>query len=198
MMKTMVFVDFQNFSINMNKYYTTEKLEKPLIEYSKLSRMLVKKVELDNAELMKTFVFGYKPVQELLQLPQYYKTYQWLTNLNKAPYIEVIEGEQVIRKRNKNTEININDPSTYITEEKGTDINIAVNMISKAYTNAYDIAILVSGDTDYVPVIKQLHNLGKIVILATLPNQNISKYKGLYDQQIVISDELLQQCKKEK
>ena len=67
-------------------------------------------------------------------------------------------------------------------------------MISKAYTNAYDVAILVSGDTDYLPVVKQLHNIGKIVVLATLPQQNISKYKGLYDQHIKITDEILQKC----
>ena len=76
----------------------------------------------------------------------------------------------------RSTPINISDSSTYTTEEKGTDINVAVNMLSKAYTNAYDIAILVSGDTDYVPVVQQLHNIGKIVVLATLPHQNVSKY----------------------
>ena len=34
----------------------------------------------------------------------------------------------------------------------------------------------------------------KIVVLATLPQQNISKYKTLYDQHIKLTDTLLQKC----
>lgn len=194
-MKVMIFIDFQNFDINMHEYYKKNpKLTEPKITYPKLAKELSNKIHLQDIHLIKTFLFAYKPCDDLMKLPQYGNFYNWLNGMKNKPYIEVIEGSQVIRQINKAVPINIADSSTYITEEKGTDINIAVNMISKAYTNAYDVAVLVSGDTDYVPVVNQLHNIGKIVVLATLPHQNVKKYNGLYDQHIKIKDQILQQC----
>lgn len=46
---------------------------------------------------------------------------------------------------------------------KGDDINIATDMVGLAYENAYDTAILVSGDGDFVPAIKRVQKLGKSV-----------------------------------
>ena len=47
--------------------------------------------------------------------------------------------------------------------EKKIDIQIAIDIISLAYENAYDIAVLISGDGDFVPVVKKLKELGKKV-----------------------------------
>lgn len=40
----------------------------------------------------------------------------------------------------------------YIVKEKMTDSNIAVNMLIDAYQDNYDTALLVSGDSDLVPI----------------------------------------------
>lgn len=63
-------------------------------------------------------------------------------------------------------------------------------MISKGFQNAYDIAILVSGDTDYTSVIQTPHNLGKIIVIAHFKHQNISKYEGIYDADIILYDDI--------
>jgi len=47
------------------------------------------------------------------------------------------------------------------TFEKKVDIKIAIDIISLAYENAYDTAILVSGDGDFIPVIKKVKELKK-------------------------------------
>jgi len=47
--------------------------------------------------------------------------------------------------------------------EKKVDINIAIDIISLAYENAYDKAVLVSGDGDFVPVVRKLKELEKDV-----------------------------------
>ncbi len=47
--------------------------------------------------------------------------------------------------------------------EKKVDIKMAIDIISCAYENAYDTAVLVSGDGDFVPVIKRLKELNKKV-----------------------------------
>ena len=47
--------------------------------------------------------------------------------------------------------------------EKKVDIKIAIDMISLAYENSYDTAILVSGDGDFIPIVKKIKELGKNV-----------------------------------
>ena len=47
--------------------------------------------------------------------------------------------------------------------EKKIDIKIAIDVISLAYEDAYDTAVLVSGDGDFLPVVKKVKELGKNV-----------------------------------
>ncbi|MHA2283988.1 MAG: LabA-like NYN domain-containing protein [Promethearchaeota archaeon] len=49
--------------------------------------------------------------------------------------------------------------------EKKVDIKIAIDIISLAYENAIDTAVLVSGDGDFVPVVKKVKELEKNVEL---------------------------------
>lgn len=53
--------------------------------------------------------------------------------------------------------------SNGVFHEKGVDVKIATDMIIGAYENHYDVAALVSSDTDLIPAIKQIRRLGKIV-----------------------------------
>lgn len=47
--------------------------------------------------------------------------------------------------------------------EKGVDVKIATDLISMAYANVYDIAILLSGDSDLVPAVREVRLLGRVV-----------------------------------
>lgn len=50
------------------------------------------------------------------------------------------------------------------TEEKGSDVNIAVHLVSDGFRNAYDAAVIVSNDSDLLPPIKFVkEELGKLV-----------------------------------
>lgn len=44
-------------------------------------------------------------------------------------------------------------------EEKQTDVNIALRLLSDAIADTYDRAVIVSGDTDLVPVIEAVHRV---------------------------------------
>lgn len=44
-------------------------------------------------------------------------------------------------------------------EQKGVDVLISVDMLSKAYEDHYDIAIVIMGDRDFLPLIKSVKNL---------------------------------------
>ena len=43
------------------------------------------------------------------------------------------------------------------------DIQLATDMLSNGFSDNYDIAILVAGDADYVPLIEEVQRLGKLV-----------------------------------
>ena len=55
------------------------------------------------------------------------------------------------------------------TEEKGVDVRIATDMISLAWSDNYDIAVLVSSDRDFVPVADFLGTRGIKVIHGAFP-----------------------------
>jgi uncharacterized LabA/DUF88 family protein len=60
--------------------------------------------------------------------------------------------------------------------EKMTDVNIATQMIIDAYQDNYDMAMLISGDSDLVPPIKIIHKNfpGKRIFVAFPPKRHNS------------------------
>lgn len=61
------------------------------------------------------------------------------------------------------------------TEEKEVDTLMVSEMIQLAAQDAFDIAVLFSGDSDLVPAAESLRSLGKKVILATWGNRGLAK-----------------------
>ena len=197
MLRTMVFIDYQNFNINLQTHYNN-KAGKGFrsINYQRLAKEINGKLPFQS-QVLKTYLFAYKPCEQLMKLERYKKYYNWLENMRKTPYFEVIEGRQEVRSKD-GVQFDINDTHTYTTEEKETDINLATHMLAKGFQNAYDIAILVSGDTDYIKVVETLHNIGKTVVIAHFQHQNINKYEGIIDAHIVLYDSILNKSSNEK
>lgn len=50
-----------------------------------------------------------------------------------------------------------------IYKEKGVDVKLAVDLLDMAYQDKYDVAIIVSSDTDLIPSIERCRELGKRV-----------------------------------
>lgn len=82
-----------------------------------------------------------------------------------------------------------NPPPTYVkvikTEEKGSDVNLAVQLVADGFKNVFDQAVIVSNDSDLVEAIKIVrYELGKPVI-AIMPivkgAKNFGRGKPSYD-----------------
>ena len=71
------------------------------------------------------------------------------------------------------------------TQEKCVDIMVAVDMLYSACTNAYDVAVLVTGDKDFVPALQKTRLASKRVALASVRN---SCNKDLTRQDLHIRD----------
>ncbi len=49
---------------------------------------------------------------------------------------------------------------------KGVDITLTTDMLVHGFRGHYEIAVLVSGDGDYVPVVEELQRMGRIVVVS--------------------------------
>jgi uncharacterized protein (TIGR00288 family) len=58
----------------------------------------------------------------------------------------------------------------------------------------HDLAILVSGDSDYLPVIKQINNLGKNIVVVGVEGQNIAKLKQYADDSLLLNEGFFNTC----
>jgi uncharacterized LabA/DUF88 family protein len=72
--------------------------------------------------------------------------------------------------------------------EKMTDVNIATQMIIDAYQDRFDMAMLISGDSDLVPPIKSIHENfpGKRVFVAFPPKRHNSSVSLVAKGSLVI------------
>ncbi len=59
--------------------------------------------------------------------------------------------------------------------EKMTDVNIAVEMLTDAFQNKLDTAILISADSDLTKVIEQVRNLFRKSVIIAFPPKRTSK-----------------------
>ena len=111
-------------------------------------------------------------------------------------FFTVIEGTHSARPVSGFTysTMDITNPASYYVEEKGTDINLASHAIAKGILNAYDTAVIVSGDTDYIPVMDILNTIGKSVIVVGVQGQNLFQFKHHSDAQILLDDVFFQRC----
>jgi len=97
--------------------------------------------------------YYYNVLQDSTQRPDSYKEQQeFLDILRKTPYLEVRLGTTKIAQG--------------IPVEKGIDIMLATDLLYFAWNNFYDVAILVSGDSDFAYALQAVKNMGKHVEVA--------------------------------
>lgn len=119
--------------------------------------------------------------------PQVYsKQQRFFSELRRIPGVTVILC--TMRKiRNSN--------GSFDYAVKGDDIHIATDMLSFAYENKYDTAVLVSGDGDFVPVIEKVRKLGKKVINAHFSVNRADVLRKVCDSSILL-DDIVRKCLK--
>jgi len=148
--RAVVFVDGNNW------YHGVKGLvDKPRsVDIEKLSLMIAEKFELDIVEIR---YYNSTPDIELGE-NNYYKHMVFLAGLKK-------KGFEV--NTNKLKKIRVNGKT--IRVEKGIDVMITVDMINKTLIEKEcDCCILVSGDCDFVPVMRLIKKAGKEVLTASV------------------------------
>ncbi len=92
--------------------------------------------------------------------------------------IEYFDKQNFLKLRTRPLQVR----NCYISQ-KGVDVKLATDLVQLGYTNSYDIAILLTGDTDLIESVKLVREkLGKIVIICSYYNKGKNS---------VISDKLI-------
>lgn len=167
----MIFIDGSNLYHHLQSNF-----QKASINYNKF----VNKLTGPDRELLRTYYYN-SPLDQSKN-PQAYKAQQrFFDVLYKTPDLEVRLGRLQTKADGTKT-------------EKGVDVKLAVDMITKAYKNHYDIAILISGDADFVEVVKEVKDQAKHVELVTFPQQSCYHLKKHCDRIIEINASFLSDC----
>ncbi len=62
------------------------------------------------------------------------------------------------------------DPE-YALAQKGVDVEFAIDVLDFAHLDRFDVAVLVAGDGDFVPLVRRVTSLGKHVLIAHFSTQ---------------------------
>lgn len=180
-------MDHMNFDIAFREYYSKLGKHPISLDYNTLFQGIISLVP--NVDYLKSFIFAPEPEKFLMQDEKLRNYFNWVNGLRGSPYIDVIMGRYLARPKNPSVEMDINDISTYYKTEKGTDVNLAIQAISKAQSNSFDVAFIISADTDYIPVYRQLKNLGKITIVVVVEGQSVKKIRSECDYCLFLNED---------
>lgn len=121
----------------------------------------------------------------------------FLQTINRIPYVEVVRGRlqaKTISLDNHNIlcpQCNSKISQSFSVQiDKGTDVNIAVEMLKHAYNKSYDVAILASRDADFAGVVRIIKDIGCTVELVLFDGVkgNAQELTDNVDNVTIISD----------
>lgn len=144
--RVMIFVDGENLSIRFKSFIDSEKLEKleTHIGYEEDVYVWSPFLNLSNHSVCAIVrIFYYTSLKG---------DDDKLTMVFDALKALGVTDPKVFKKKPNN-------------KTKRVDITLATNMLSHAYNNNFDIAVLVAGDEDYIPLVQELKHCGKQISL---------------------------------
>jgi len=159
-MKICVFIDGQNFYRSLLRF--DEALR---VDYDKLARWITQAVDGPTA----TFAGAYYYVGVSADAPALVEGF--LKGLELRPGY-FVKREPRVRRTGRCTACG----AVYeYTTEKRVDTRLVADLIQLAANDAFDAAVLVSGDEDFVPAVEAVNALGKQVWVATWSAEELSK-----------------------
>lgn len=63
--------------------------------------------------------------------------------------------------------------------QKGIDVQYALDVLDYAHTNRFDVAVLVTGDADFVPLVRKITSIGKHAVVAHFEIDSWKDKRGL-------------------
>jgi len=171
-----VFIDGNNFYYGLRKLYGKNKSLKNF-DFEKFSQFLA-------GEENVVGIFYYNALLDREHNPDKYDSQkEFFEELKKIPNFNLVLCK--LLKRN----IEGTNKVYYIIKED--DISMAVDMVENAYDNNYDVAVLVSGDGDFVPAVRSVKKKTKLVKNVYFKNSSSRNLKNFCDESLELTKDNL-------
>ncbi|MFH1308106.1 MAG: NYN domain-containing protein [archaeon] len=176
MKRVAVFIDGNNFYFGLRKLYGQNKSLKKF-NFEKFAQFLAGKNKV-------VAIYYYNALLDIERNPKKYKSQkEFFEKLKQIPNFHLVLCKLLKR--------NITGTNKFYYIIKEDDINMAVDMVENACDNNFDIAILVSGDGDFVPAVRSVRNKDKIVENVYFKNSSSRNLKNFCDKSLEITKEIL-------
>ncbi len=167
-MKTNVYVD------GFNLYYRVKRTPYRWLDIAKLCEVMLPQNEIHRIRYFTARVINPPDDPHVLDRQQIY-----LRALRTIPNLSIHYG-QFIRNPVRMPLVNPrpNGPRTvevWKTEEKGSDVNLACYMLLDAFKHEYEVAVVISNDSDLkepIKIVRREFNLRVVVLHPVLPPQH--------------------------
>ena len=159
-MKVSIFIDGQNFYRSLQRFDETLR-----VDYDRLAQWIVEQVGGAGA----TFGGAYYYVGVSADAPA--QVAGFLKGLELRPGY-FVKREPRVRRSGRCPQCSVE--YEYSTEKR-VDTRLVADLIHYAANDAYDAAVLVSGDDDFVPAVEAANGLGKQVWVATWSSDELSQ-----------------------
>ncbi len=174
--KCMIFIDRGYLAQVLNRYFNNSK-----IDYLKFCN----KICLDlNLNRLRTYVYYCMPILRkgvAEDIKRHAKMNKFLVKLKRLPRFEIKLGRlQLIGDQFK---------------QKMIDVLMSLDITNMAYEKYIQHAILVAGDSDFVPAIKKAKDYGTIIHLYYHPSSVHNEILDEVDELHEINEELINFCK---
>ncbi len=175
--RVMVFIDGNNLYHSLKHV-----MGRTNLDFNEFSRRLV-----GDRHLIRVYYYN-APLNKEDDEEKFRQQQSFFDSLDTVPYLTKKFGrlEKRLVKQTLPDGTFVSIP-TYV--EKGVDTFIVIDMLSHAFKDHYDTAILVSGDEDFAVLVENVKDLGKHVEVANLGGSYILRQAA--DKYILIDKNLL-------
>ncbi len=152
-----------------------------IVDYLKLSNEISSGL---NLERLRTYVYTCMPIirnGNSLDIERKAKVQKFITKLKRLPRFEVKLGKlQVIGNQFK---------------QKMIDVLMSLDIATMAYENQIQQAVIIAGDSDFIPAIKKAKDYGIIIHLYYHPSSAHNDLLDEVDELHEINQEFIKKCK---
>ena len=203
MAKVMVFID--GTWLYSSQRYLSEGYGKNFnIDYGKLPRVLANRIAQNlgfgGIDIVRTYLFGSNAKNYQEQDEDMVAKRRMFYDILREEYNYEVETYYIDYRQRRLRKKDRDPEDDFIPAEKCVDIALASSMLYyAALPFAYEIAILVGGDRDYIPMLQKVRRLGKRVAIASIRNtcsyelQNPRDRQGIRDFDVMWLEDMIEE-----
>ena len=135
---------------------------------------LVQNINIAGANLVVSRIFYYDAVDEGAAPDQVERQRWYLARLQQMQDTHVVEG--LVRKGKRKS------------EQKGVDVQLAVDALQAANRGAVGAIALMSGDADFVPLVRAIRDVGPHVIVIAFKESLSNELRAAADRAIILDE----------